>query len=126
MSKVITKIGPDTPHVAQEDIVSVSFGESPKTTIKYAKNHSVVFLDRNPYYVTITEPSEARNICQFLDEYESTNDERFLVMAYNNIQSTFSAYVSRELFNDFSESLVNALKNSKNIGRRQQSQQRTV
>lgn len=119
MSKVIAKIGPVTEHVKQEDIVSISFGEYPKTTIKYAKNHSVVFFDRNPYYVTMTDQSTIGNVCKLLDLYMDTEDTKYRNMALENIHGAFAAYVSQELFDDFSESLIYALKNAKNIGRRQ-------
>ena len=119
MSKIILKVGPSTQRVEQDQIQSLSFGESPRTTIKFSNDGTVVFFDRNPYYVTITEPSEVGNITSFLAQYKETNDEKYLAMAMANIESTIAAYVSRHLFTDFAEANINALKNAKAIGRRQ-------
>lgn len=118
MSKVICKIGPSTPHVDQENISSVSFGSSPKTTIKYSTDGSVVFYDRNPFYVTLTDPDVVPSVINLIGYYNETQDEKYLVMANENIQTAIRAYVSYELFEDFSESMIQALKNSKSIGRR--------
>ena len=75
MSKIILKVGPSTERVEQEQIKSISFGESPRTTIKYASNGSVVFFDRNPYYATITEPHETQGIVALLKKYEESDCE---------------------------------------------------
>lgn len=123
MSKVIMKIGPSTSRVEPEDIVSISFGHSPKTTIKYAKNHSVVFFDRNPYYATITNADDVKSICTLLEFYLNETDElkktQYLGQAMTNIHSVICVYVSTEIFDEFPEAIINALKNAKNIGRRQ-------
>lgn len=128
MSKVICKIGPSTPHVDQENISSVSFGSSPKTTIKYSTDGSVVFYDRNPFYVTLTDPEVVPSTINLINMYNETQDEKYLAMANVNIQTAIRAYVSHELFEEYSESMIQALKNSKSIGRRiaHRTDQRTV
>lgn len=120
MSKVIVKIGPGTEKVEQSDIITVSMGQQPRTTIKYAKDHSVVFFDRNPFYVTLTEPSEVGNVCKLLDLFQQDESEvKYWNMACANIESVLASYVASNLLEDFSETLINALKNSKAVGRRQ-------
>lgn len=125
MSKIILKVGPSTERVEQEQIKSISFGESPRTTIKYASNGSVVFFDRNPYYATITEPHETQGIVALLKKYEESDNEvdrnKYLSMAMMNIESTLCAYVSRNFLGEYAEANINALKNAKAIGRRQAS-----
>lgn len=119
MSKVILKIGQSTQKVDPTDIKSVSFGKTPKTTIKYSSDGTVLFFDRNPFYVTITEPDTTSSVGKLIEEYEKTGDEKYLSMAMSNIHSCIASYVSSELFVDFSESMVNALRNAKHTGRRQ-------
>lgn len=119
MSKIILKVGPSTTRVEQDQIQTITFGESPRTTIKYSNDHSVVFFDRNPYYATITEPTEVSAICHLLDMYNESKEEKYLVMALSNIESTLCAYVSRNFLGEFAEANINALKNAKAIGRRQ-------
>lgn len=123
MSKVILKIGPSTTRVEQDEIITITFGDTPKTTIKYAKDHSVVFFDRNPYYATITNANDVKTICTLLDLYSNETDEmkstQYLGQAMTNIHSVICVYVSNQIFDDFPEAIINALKNAKNIGRRQ-------
>lgn len=119
MSKIILKVGPSTARVEQDQIKSLSFGESPRTTIKYALNGSVVFFDRNPYYATITVPHETQCIIELLKQYDDTEDKKYLSMAMMNIESTLCAYVSRNFLGEYAEANINALKNAKAIGRRQ-------
>lgn len=120
MSKVILKIGPKTQQVEQSQIITIAYGDAPKTTIKYADDHSVVFFERNPFYVTITEPQEARDICNLLEASQNTSDEneraRYIAMASMNAESVIAAYISRNLFEGFSDSLIKALRNSKKVG----------
>lgn len=120
MSKVILKIGPKTEFVPAEDIITISYGSFPKTTIKYAKDRSTIIFERNPFRVIITEEKEVNDICHFLEQSQTVECEResarYKAMASMNIESIIAAYISRTLFEDFSESLVNALRNSKQVG----------
>ncbi len=137
MSKVILKIGPNTRMVPQENIQVIRYGQAPVTTIKYAKDHSVVFFERNPFYVTITEPSEVGQICSFLDDatrFENEarvakkegNMERYdelmkshrthIAMASMNIESTVGSYINSNLFETFGTSIVKALRMAKKMG----------
>lgn len=137
MSKVIFKIGPVTNMVDQKNITTMRYGSRPTTTIKFARDHSVVFFERNPYYVTITEPSEVKQICTFLEEAltlqtqseEATREgnlelaeelttqhRRRIAMASMNIESTIAAYISANLFDGVSTSIIKALRAAKKIG----------
>lgn len=135
MSKVIFKIGPETPLVNKEDIIEISYGITPKTKIKFAKNRSVIFFERNPFYITITD-SGVENICELLEtamaheakaeqateqedsDYHTRQYQKVLAMASINIESMIAGYISRNLFDDFSVSLVKALKNAKKVAYR--------
>lgn len=120
MSKVILKIGPKTGFVPAEDIETISYGSFPKTTIKYAKDRSMVIFERNPFHVIITEHKEVSDICHLLEQSKVVDCDkesaRFKAMASMNIESVIAAHISRTLFDEFSESVVNALVNSKKVG----------
>lgn len=119
MSDVNLKIGEYTHKVVSDSMNTVVVQDHPQITIKYSDDGSLVIYTRNPLHVTITDTDVVPDVCTFLKEYDKSGDEKLLSMALTNIESSISLYVSQNLFDEVSLSIVDALKNSKSIGRRQ-------
>lgn len=123
MSKVIIKIGPETKKIEQSEFKIIELNKTPKVTFKYANDRSVVFFDRNPFYCIITEYEHVQEIITLLEILDDeTKDEHSKKVARGQVLSytefLLSSWISQNMFTSFSESLINALKNSKSVGMR--------
>lgn len=124
MSKVIIKIGPETEKIEKDEISMLEFKDaSPSMKFKYASDDSVVFFDRNPFYVIITEQRHLDTLLPLIKKINESGEDQDEDSKNENVkrllietEMIISQWVSRNLFDNFSQTLINALKNSKAVG----------